>query len=121
MIIAIVNDVFFREMIQQEARNESKACLCLAEEEPLLSALQETTPEVFFLEIGFSAFDGAEIIQRLKRNPSTRKIPIVAFGNGLRADLLQDAKEAGADLVLVKAAFREQLPQIIRHYDKGHE
>ena len=42
-------------------------------------------------------------------------------GRGLGADLLQDAKEMGADLVLPKSAFREQLPGLIRHYDKHRE
>ena len=94
-------------------------CVCLTEEETLLAALQEGTPGVIFVEIGLASLDGPSLVQRLKQNPSTRKIPLVAFGNSLRADLLQDAKELGADLALPKSAFREQLTGLVRHYSKS--
>lgn len=121
MILAFVGEALAGEMIKKAAREQSKDCLVLSDEEAFWAALQEGTPEVLFLETGFSTSDGSELIQKLKQNPSARKIPIVSFGNSLRADLLQDAREAGADLALPKAAFREQLPGLIRHYDKGHK
>ena len=120
MIIAIVGGHLFKDVIEESIHHESKQCLILPEEEALWAAVQEETPEAIFLEMGFSLMDGVELVQKLKQNPSTRKIPIVVFGNSLRADLLQDAQEAGADLVLPKSAFREQLRELIRHYDKGH-
>ncbi|HTC22433.1 MAG TPA: hypothetical protein VK859_16380 [bacterium] len=119
MIIAIVQETLSQEMIEEAAEGESVECLCLVEEETLQAALQEGTPGVIFIEIGLAALDGPSLVQKLKQNPSTRKIPIVAFGNSLRADLLQDAKELGSDLVLAKSAFRAQLPGLIRHYSKS--
>ena len=121
MIILIVNEIVFRDAIERASREEGMKSLCLKDEDAFWAALQELTPKLILLEIGIPTLDGAELIQKLKRNSSTRKIPIVAFGNSLRADLLQDAKEMGADLVLPKSAFREQLPEIIRHYDKQHK
>ncbi len=119
MIIAMVQEALSREMIEKAAESESVECLCLSEEETLLAALQEGNPGVIFIEIGLVSLDGPSLVQKLKQNPSTRKIPIVAFGNSLRADLLQDAKELGADLALPKSAFREQLPGLVRHYSKS--
>ena len=121
MIFAILNEMVFKEMIERAAMEEQTDSLVLVEEETLIAALQEETPSVLFIDIGLSSLDGPSLIQKLKQNPSTRTLPIVAFGNSLRADLLQDAKEMGADLVLPKSAFREQLPEIIRHYDKQHK
>ncbi len=120
MIIVLSGEAFFQKNMKSAAEDLSVETLILGEEEPFWAALQETTPTVVFLETGFSSLDAGEIIQKLKNNPSTRRIPIVAFGDSLRADLLQDAKEAGADLVLARAAFREQWPQLLRHYDKSH-
>lgn len=120
MILAVVTDDLFKGTIEEAAKSETKDCLVLTEEETLWAALQEGTPGAIFLEIGISVFDGPELIQKLKQNPSTRKIPIVVFGNSLRADLLQDAQEAGADLMLTKSAFRQQMRELIRHYDQGH-
>jgi CheY-like chemotaxis protein len=120
VIIAVVQEVLSQEMIEKAAENESVECLCLSEEETLFAALQEETPGVIFIEIGLAAIDGPSLVQKLKQNPSTREIPIVAFGNSLRVDLLQDAKELGADLILPKSAFRDQLPSLIRRYSKSN-
>ena len=116
----MAGEVLFREMIEKAAKKESIACLLIDEEETLHAALQEGTPDALLLDIGASALDGPTLIQKLKQNPSTRSIPIVAFGNGLRADLLQDAQEMGADQVLPKSAFRQQIHELLRHYDQGH-
>ena len=69
------------------------------------------------MDLGFSD-DTCELIQKLKRNSATRAIPLVAFGDSLRADLLQDARQAGADLVLAKSAFRDQFPSLLKRFDK---
>lgn len=119
MIFAVVDDILFQEMIEKFAEKEGVDCLALCEETALWAALQEGTPEVLLIDIGIYALDGPSLIQKLKQNPSTRAIPIVAFGTSLRADLLQDARESGADKVLAKSAFREQLTGLIRHYGEG--
>jgi CheY-like chemotaxis protein len=120
VIIAVVQEALSQEIIEKTAESQSVDCLCLSEEETLFTALQEGTPGVIFIEIGLAAIDGPSLVQKLKQNPSTRKIPLVAFGNSLRADLLQDAKELGADLALPKSAFRDQLPSLIRRYSKSN-
>ncbi len=121
LIFALVNEIIFQEMIVKASQEANVECLFAVEEDTLLISLQEETPFLLFIDIGLSSLDGPSLIQKLKQNPATRSIPIVAFGNSLRSDLLQDAKEMGADLVLPKSAFREQLPKIIRHYDKQHK
>ena len=116
MIIAMVNDRSFAQKIEEAAAREGSVCLFLGDEETLWAALSEGTPDVLLIDIGITAFDGPELIQKLKQNPATRNIPIVAFGTSLRADLLQDARELGADKILAKSAFREQITGLIRHY-----
>ena len=121
MIIVLTGGTLFQGTIEEAAAANSVELWVLAEEDPFWATLQEGTPDAVFVETGFSSLDAGEIVQKLKSNASTRRIPVVVFGDSLRADLLQDAKEAGADLVLPKAAFREQLPGLFRHYDRGHK
>ena len=115
----IIEDIYFQEMILKAAEEKDALCLFLKEEKAFWDALQEGIPEVILIEIGISSLDGPGLIQKLKQNPSTKGIPLIAFGGSLRADLLQDAREMGADKALSKSAFREQLTGIIRHYSKG--
>ena len=118
MILAVTTDAVFGELIEKAVREKQAPGLVLTDEEAFGAALQEDTPAVVFVDVGSLALDAPALIQKLKQNPSTRSIPIVAFGNSLRADLLQDAKEMGADLVLPKSAFQQQLPEMISHYLK---
>jgi len=108
-------------MIGRTALEEKKNYLFSNDEKELLGLLGDKRPSVLMIDMGVPHLDAPALIQQLKQNPATRAIPIVAFGNSLRADLLQDAKELGADLALPKSAFREQLRELIRHYDKHHE
>lgn len=118
MILAVTNEVVFAEMIEKAAGEKQAHGLALADEDAFWAALQEETPAVIFVDVGVMTLDAPALIEKLKQNPSTRSIPIVAFGNSLRADLLQDAKEMGADLILPKSAFQQQLPEMISHYLK---
>lgn len=118
MILLVPADEALRAEIQKTTESQSLDLRVFeknGEEEPLLS---QPFPRLFLVDLGAWDMDAVGFIQKLKENPSTRMIPLVAFGNSLRADLLQDAQEAGADLVLPKSAFRDQLPGILRHFAK---
>jgi len=118
LILVVASEANVGEEVEKAAQTEGTDCLILCEEAPIQAALQETTPEAIFIDLSTFTLDAPAIIQDLKGNTATRKIPIVAFANQIRADLLQDAKEAGADLILPRSAFNQQLPELIRHYRK---
>jgi CheY-like chemotaxis protein len=118
LIFAIVEDAGFRKLLEDCALAENEGCLILKTEEELEEALLQETPKVLVIDMGVSLVDAPTWIEKVKLNPATRTIPIVVFGNSLRADLMQDARELGVDLALPKASFRQQLPEIIRRYQK---
>ncbi len=118
MILAIIEDPLFEKLIADCAVREGERCLVLKDETAVDEALSEETPKVLLLDVGSSTVDIPSFIEKLKQNPNTRAVPLVVFGNSIRADLMQDARELGADQVLPKAAFKQQLPEIIRRYQK---
>lgn len=119
MILVLTADPALQEQIEKAAEAENQETLFLSDEDVALAALQETTPELLLVDLAIATLDAPSVIERLKHNPATAKIPMVAFGNSLRADLLQDAKEAGADQALPRSAFNHQLLELIRHYCKA--
>ena len=118
MILAIVEDFFFEKLIADCAVQEGEICLILKEETAVDEVLTRETPKVLLLDVGSSTVDIPSFIEKLKQNPNTRTISLVVFGSSIRADLMQDARELGADQVLPKSAFKQQLPEIIRRYQK---
>ncbi|MEI7658494.1 MAG: hypothetical protein WCK33_10550 [Phycisphaerae bacterium] len=60
--------------------------------------------------------DAIELIRRLRdprATPAERAIRIVAFGPHVRRDLLQQARDAGADEVMTRGAFDHGLDVIL--------
>jgi CheY-like chemotaxis protein len=118
LILVLTADSALQEQIEKAAEAEGHDSLFLSDEDVTWAALQETTPDLLLVDLAIATLDAPTVIEKLKHNPATVKIPLVAFGNSLRADLLQDAKEAGADQALPRAAFNQQLVELIRHYAK---
>ncbi len=65
----------------------------------LVSAVQNTPPDLIITEILLPEMDGFRICQTLKNSPTTRHIPIIIF-TWLMAE--QRARQAGADLFFLK-------------------
>lgn len=118
MIFAAVEDPAFVKLIEGTAKAEGSFCRCFHTEGSLLQGLGEELPRFILLDIAAPFLDGPTWVEKLKQDPRTRNIPLIVFGGSIRADLMQDAKELGADKVLPKAAFRDQLPELFRHYLK---
>ena len=96
------------------------ACDGLGLEVRVLKGPEEGIGDARMVLVDVTGFerDGLGLLERIKGDPATRGIPVGAFGNSLRADLLQDAVEAGADLVLPRAAFHKQLDGILRRWTR---
>jgi CheY-like chemotaxis protein len=118
LILVIVEDLFFEKFIAECANQEGERYLILKEEAALEEALGREIPKVLLMDVGVSAVDVPTLIEKMKLNPVTRMIPLVVFGSSIRGDLMQDARELGADQVLPKASFKQQLPELIRRYQK---
>jgi signal transduction histidine kinase len=70
---------------------------------------QQSTPDVVLLDIGLPGMNGYDVVRRLRADPRTQAVTVIAVtGYGQEADR-QRALEAGFDLHLVKPVAPEQL------------
>ena len=53
-------------------------------------------------------------LEKLKNDPATRSIPVVAFLSHVQTDLAQAARAAGCDRVMARSAFSQQLQALLR-------
>src|SRR6185295_1805746 len=80
--------------------------------EGLRMALQEK-PDIAVIDIGLPGTDGYEVARRLRAEPATRALPLIALtGYGQNEDRRR-ALEAGFDLHLVKPVEAAQLLEAI--------
>lgn len=58
------------------------------------------------------AEEGLAMVRELKADPS-RRIKVLAYGPHVAKDLLQQARDAGADQVLTRGAMEHGMPDIL--------
>jgi CheY-like chemotaxis protein len=71
-------------------------------------------PAIIIMDLAMPEVDGWQAIKRLKADPLTADIPIVALSGYAFGDETQRAREAGADLCLSKPCLPSQLARVIR-------
>ena len=67
----------------------------------LAEALGDETPACLLIDLE-AGDDAIDMIQGLRSNPATAGIPLAAFAGHTRGDLLDAAREAGADPVVAR-------------------
>ena len=70
-------------------------------------------PELILLDIGLPDVSGLELIQRLRKNPATRKIPVVAISANAGPEYIQQALAHGFDRYITKPIRLPELVQTI--------
>ncbi len=89
----------------------------IAEAENGAEALEKATtllPDVIVMDLSLPVMDGWEATRRLRRDPRTKKIPIVVLTGHALPEHAQAAREAGCDLVITKPCLPDQLMDAIR-------
>ena len=73
-------------------------------------------PDLILLDIGMPRMDGMEALEKLKLNPSTNGIPVVAVSARVNKDQHEAVREAGFSEVLLKPITpAEILASVQRH------
>ena len=79
-----------------------------------LDAARQYRPQVVLLDIGLPKLDGYEVARRLREDPATKDVVIVAMtGYGQAADR-ERARDAGFDHHLVKPVDFAKVEQVLR-------
>jgi CheY-like chemotaxis protein len=89
----------------------------VAEAENGEEALAKATallPDVIVMDLSLPVMDGWEATRRLKRDPRTKKIPVIVLTGHALPEHAQAAREAGCDMVITKPCLPDQLLETIR-------
>jgi two-component system cell cycle response regulator DivK len=74
----------------------------------------ELLPDVILMDMALPGLDGWEATRRLKRNPRTREIPVVALTGHAFAGYARTAEEAGCVAFVVKPCLPDALVTEVR-------
>jgi two-component system, cell cycle response regulator DivK len=71
-------------------------------------------PDVIVMDLSLPVMDGWEATRRLKKDPQTKRIPVIVLTGHALPEHAQAAREAGCDLVITKPCLPDQLLDAIR-------
>jgi DNA-binding NarL/FixJ family response regulator len=109
-VLAVVPDLYFATRIAATAKVAGIA-LELVPAHRVVDKLAE--PGVSLVLVELQGRDALALITEIKRVAPA--IPVVGFGAHVEAELLRDAKTAGADAVLPRSQLVGKLPALLAH------
>lgn len=109
--VALAADLMFASRIRGAAQAAGRDVKLATGEAALEDAVRAGAPLVL-LDLGRRG-DMPALIRRLKADPATASVTVVAFGSHVDAVALTAARAAGADRVMARSAFVKALPGLL--------
>jgi CheY-like chemotaxis protein len=88
--------------------------LAIQDPNTLLACARQERPMIVMADLVAGHVDVSGAIARLKQDPDTRHIPVVAFAPEPAKELQASGREAGATLVVTDTAVLNHLPQLLQ-------
>ncbi|WP_164110594.1 response regulator [Stenotrophomonas muris] len=115
LILAVEDDATFAEALVALAHELDFDCVVAGTAEEALTLASELRPNGVLLDIGLPDVSGLSVLERLKRNPETRHIPVHVVS---ATDRSQVARELGAIGFAIKPTTRERLVTAIEQLEQ---
>ncbi len=123
-IFFFIEDLFFIAKIQETARKLGVKVAFVKNEKDAIAALtageDEDLPGLIVFDLNNANAKPLTLIPKLKAKLK-RNTSIVGFLSHLQGDLKAKAVEAGCDTVMPRAAFSQNLPNLLRRYGMEEE
>lgn len=84
--------------------------------EAALLLAQNCQPDLILLDVMLPDFNGIEVVQRLRQNPLTKEIPVIAVTALARAEDRESLLLGGCDDYISKPYMLDELESLIRRY-----
>ena len=117
-VLAAVDDLMFTVKIHDAAKKAHLGIEFLKSDIDVLARAKDK-PELIILDLNCAAVHPLALIAKLKGDPELRGIDLIAFVSHVQGELKQQAQEAGANMVLARSAFSQNLTQILKRYAGG--
>jgi two-component system, cell cycle response regulator DivK len=101
-ILLVEDDADNRTVFMLALRHGGFSVLCCADGETAVRLAQREVPDLILMDLALPKLDGWEATARIKANPVTRRIPVVALTAHVGCESRERAARAGIDAYLTK-------------------
>lgn len=113
--ILIVDDSSsMRQMVSFTLKNSGYEVIEAVDGTDALSKVKSNTVNMVITDLNMPKMDGITLIKELRKNPSTKFVPIVMLTTESQAEKKQEGKSAGASGWIVKPFQPDQLIGVVK-------
>jgi DNA-binding NarL/FixJ family response regulator len=112
-VLAAVDDFLFRSKIRAVARHVDVEIKFAQTPDEILAQAREIKPTLVIIDLNSPKADPIGTIAALKADAETGAVRTIGFASHVHTDLINAARNAGADQVLPRSAFAANLADIL--------
>jgi len=113
VIIAVVDDMFFRSKIQAVAEAVGTEISFPRNKDALIQKAREAKPRLIIVDLHNQKIDSATLATELKSDDELRSIQLLGFFSHVQTELQSNAMAAGFDQVIPRSVFARDLQKIL--------
>jgi PleD family two-component response regulator len=115
-ILAVVDDLLFTVKINDAAKRLGLDVEFLKSERDVLDKAAHEKPLLIILDLNNNSVEPLDLISKLKAHGDLKKISLIGYLSHVQGELKQKAHEAGANIVMARSAFSQNLQQILKRH-----
>jgi len=115
-ILAVVDDLLFTVKISDAAKRVGLDVEFLKSERDVLEKATHERPLLIILDLNCNSVEPLKLIAKLKAHGDLKKISLIGYLSHVQGELKQQAHEAGANIVMARSAFSQNLQQILKRH-----
>jgi CheY-like chemotaxis protein len=113
VIIAVVDDMFFRSKIQAVAEAVGTEISFPRNKNALIQKARDAKPKLIIVDLHNQKIDSAMLATDLKADEELRSIQLLGFFSHVQTELQSNAMAAGFDQVIPRSVFARDLQKIL--------
>ena len=115
-ILAVVDDLLFTVKISDAAKRVGLDVDFVKSEHDVLDKAATEKPLLIILDLNSNSVEPLKLISKLKAHGDLKKISLIGYLSHVQGELKQKAHEAGANIVMARSAFSQNLQQILKRH-----
>lgn len=117
-ILAVVDDLLFGVKISDAAAKLGVGFRFVKTAEAAWAGAL-AAPALVILDLNIRTLNPLELVTRLKGDPGTAGIPVVAYVSHVQVEFRKKAEEAGCDRVLARSTFSTSVPALLAEFTRA--
>ena len=115
-ILAVVEDLLFTVKISDAAKRTGLDVDFVKSARDVVDKAKQDKPLLIILDLNFTAVEPLELISKLKGDGDLKQISLIGYLSHVQGELKQQAQDAGANIVMARSAFSQNLQQILKRH-----